>query len=188
MGHCGNVDRLGDVVEDNCLVVKGESQIRQVPVVHRRVGQMFAVTDNIIPGITDHSGHKRRQPRQTGFAAGLDPASDFAHRIFRIELARFENRRARSGDPGRRVDRDPIAISFDLKIWIGRDKAVPADLFATDHTFEKAGTTALVDFVECRDRRQRVAYQSAIDGDQFGIFGRRAEVFEVGKDAVLIWP
>ena len=63
-GHRHDHDRLGHVVEDHHLIVKGEGQIGDLPIIRGNMGQMFVVTHGVVPGVSDGSAIKGGQFRQ----------------------------------------------------------------------------------------------------------------------------
>src|SRR5262249_39493780 len=68
VGHRG--DGLVDVVENHHAVVEGETQVRQLAVVGRRVGQPFHVADRVKAGVTDRPTGKARQAGDVGSPVG----------------------------------------------------------------------------------------------------------------------
>ena len=53
--HRHHHDGLGDVVEDDHLVVEGEGQIGHLAVVRRGVGQVLEVTHGVVTGVSDRT-------------------------------------------------------------------------------------------------------------------------------------
>ena len=180
-GHRYDYDRLGDVVEDDHLVVEGEGQVGHVAVVGRGVGQMLDVANGVVAGVSDRSATERGQLGQMHRADRLDPAAEFLQRVFALELPRDQRRRSAGRHARVGVGRHPAAVGFDLEEGIDGQEAVAADLFAADHALEEAGAAAGVDLVEGRDGRQRVADQPAIDRHEPGVGGKALEGIEIGQ-------
>ncbi len=180
LGHGDDVDAFGDVVENDHLVIEGEGQVGDLAIVRGDMGQMLAVADGVVSGVTDRSAIERRQLGQMHGADGLDAAAQFFQRVCALELLGDESGNAAGRNAGVGIGGDAIAIGLDFEEGLGGQKAIAADFFAAHHAFKEAGAAPGVEFVKGGDGREGVAQQSAIDRDQLHALGMAFKCLEVG--------
>ena len=70
MGYCR--DGFVDVIEDHHAVVESKTQIGQMAIVGRRLGEPFDIAHGVVAGIADGAAAKARQTRQVGAVEGRE--------------------------------------------------------------------------------------------------------------------
>ena len=160
-------DRFVHMIKDAQRVIETEVEIGQVAVVLRCIGQVFHVTNDVVPGITDRAADEGGQSVEMRDAV-MKVLSKRIERVIGLRPREPNHRPFRSLPPDH-------ARAAKRRIGISGQEAVSPHLFSADHALEKAGGTAIIQSTKRRHRSQCVAEQTPIDRYKIVLDGKAVE-------------
>jgi hypothetical protein len=179
IGERQHMNCLPHVVEDDHVIEQTERQIRQPAVVRRRVGQALDVPNRIVAGVADGSADEWRQLGQVNHPHRLHLFAQRFQRIGDLEFLGLPRFLAARRDAA--ADLHLRAAGLQQQEGIASDEAIAADLFAADNAFEETGGLAAIEPAERLHRREGVAQEFTIDGNEVGALSEFDEPLERGK-------
>ena len=142
------------MIENTERVVKRKVQIRKIAIIFRWIGKVFHIANDVVTSVTNGTPDKRWKSIEfCDFEMEMRPES--VQRIFCRGLGACTCRQFR--------DFNLISLGGESAYWVCSQKTVAAYFFTSDHTFEKAGGTAIIKQLECSHRSERVAQESPVD-------------------------
>ena len=158
MGMSHHGDGFVDVIENHHAIVEGEAQVGELTIVCWRMGQAFHITDRIVAGIADGAAAKPRQAGNVRRMISLQALFKHPEWVGAVKFLRALFIEVR-------LDPNVAIVSPETQKRSRAKETVAANPFAADDAFEEKGPIAFLNLAKRGDRRERVADELAIDGN-----------------------